>query len=60
VSRDQRISEPPTTLSWARDIRSGGGGKATYTEVMKRAPMADGGKWVWQAVTQGCGAMTQG
>jgi hypothetical protein len=40
VSRAQWIYEAPITLSWARDIRPGGRGKATYAEVLRRIPMA--------------------
>jgi hypothetical protein len=48
VSKEQRITEKPITLSWARNLRPGGRDKATYAEVLMRIPMADGGRWVWQ------------
>jgi hypothetical protein len=49
VGRGQRFSEVPVTLSWSRDIWPGGREKPTYVEVLRRVPMADGGRWVWQA-----------
>jgi hypothetical protein len=47
VSGSQRINGVPMTLRWS-DIRPGDGKRATYADVLRRIPMADGGRWVWQ------------
>jgi hypothetical protein len=46
VSRSHRIDKPPTRLYWAMDIWSGGSGKETYAEILKKT-MEEGGRWVW-------------
>jgi hypothetical protein len=47
VSRSQRIIQQPTRLS-SSDI-SFNGGHPTYAETLRRLPMVEGGRWVWQA-----------
>jgi hypothetical protein len=44
VSRSQRVGKVSMTLSFARDIWSGG---KTYKEALNSIPMAEGGRWVW-------------
>jgi hypothetical protein len=40
----QRVDKVVTKLSFTRDILAGGG--ATYADILKRAPMVEGGRWV--------------
>jgi hypothetical protein len=60
VSRFQKIDSEPTRLSFVQDIW-GGGDRATYAEILKRIPMAEGGRWVWQVdqPARGCGRSLQ-
>jgi hypothetical protein len=47
VGRSDRFDAELRRLSFAKDIWAGGD-KATFVEALKKAPMADGGRWVWQ------------
>jgi hypothetical protein len=44
VSRSQRITKPPLTVSFGRDIRVKGGEKDSYAEIVKCSVMAEGGR----------------
>jgi hypothetical protein len=48
VSKSQQIDTVPTRLSFEKDIW-GGGDHAMFVEALKKIPMAEGGRWVWQA-----------
>jgi hypothetical protein len=44
VARGQRIEGIPVCLSFSREILARG--KVTYTDMLKRSSMAEGGRWV--------------
>jgi hypothetical protein len=49
VSQFQKVALNLKTLSFSRDICGGGGGagvRETFMDVLKKAPMAEGGRWV--------------
>jgi hypothetical protein len=45
VGRSDRFDAEPRRMSFAKDIWAGGD-RATFVEALKKAPMADGGRWV--------------
>lgn len=47
VGRSDRFEKAPVKLSFARDFWGKGGKKKSFTEILK-APMAEGGRWIWQ------------
>jgi hypothetical protein len=48
AGRNKKIFSPPKRLSFAKDIWARGD-RATYAEALGNIPMAEGGRWVWQA-----------
>jgi len=48
VRRSDRFDGPLMKLSFAKDIWGRGGEKDSYSAVLKRDSMAEGGRWVWQ------------
>jgi hypothetical protein len=50
VSKSHRIEGAPRKIQLATQIWVGGS-RPSYTEIVKRFPMAEGGQWVWQEDT---------
>jgi hypothetical protein len=47
VSRTQRLEGAVRNFSFSRDNLAKG--KATFTDILKRSAIAEGGHWAWQA-----------
>jgi hypothetical protein len=47
VNKAVRLLQAPKRLSFALDIWRRGE-KATFTDIVRRSAMADGGRWIWQ------------
>jgi hypothetical protein len=47
VRKGEKFAGVPNHLSFSRDIW-GKGEKETYTDILKKSSMEEGGRWVWQ------------
>jgi hypothetical protein len=47
VNKSHKFEGSPSAISFAQDIWEGGV-RPTYTKVLRRFPMAEGGRWVWK------------